>query len=210
MLPSHGFIVTLKIWELEEIECVYYHLRGQAQIWANDQSPHHSPELASRLLVTYGPPRNAWEYSHTHQDSYDESFITARYITYFIGFYRELLWGCRDPTAVTEWPDTQDANRPNAGWECLENDEKAMRVREGYLRVASVGCFLDWRYYIWDRSRLEAWWLVVPEKKDLSTDKEMLERWTYGQSKRRDCEHCGRSFLDAGSSGSKESSEGSP
>ena len=66
---------------------------------------------------------------------------------------------------MTEWPDTQDANRPNAGWEYLKNDEKAMKVREGYFGVAPVGCFLDWGYCIWDRSRLEAWWLVVPEKK---------------------------------------------
>ena len=168
---SFAFLETLTAWELEEIECVYYHLREQMKLWTDPQSSCYSPKLADRLLNTFGPIRNVY---HSHGDPEDcDTAEAKRHITYLTGFLREF----KSYETKTEWPDTQDANRPNAGWLYLEENYKVLNVLHGNLRIALVGYFLDWGYCIWDRSRLESWGLVDRRGTNLVGSKAKLAWW---------------------------------
>ena len=185
---SYTFLWTLTAWELEEIECVYYHLREQMELWTSPQSSCYSPKLAGRLLNTFGPIRNVYHYPSKQEDC--DGAEGKRHITYLTGFLRETLWAPKSYETKTEWPDTQEANRPNAGWLYLEENYKVLNVLDGNFRIAPVCCFLDWGYCIWDRSRLESWYLVDRRGINLLGSKAKSAWWACSQIVRRDCAHC--------------------
>ncbi|MCJ1459228.1 hypothetical protein MMC28_009605 [Mycoblastus sanguinarius] len=181
-----AFLNTMTGWELEEIDCIYYHLREQYGLWVDPKSLSYSPQLASRLLMTFGPFRNAWDYDETRRGGED-----TRHISYQCGFNRE--WSCcfaQQGQFRTNWPGANEANNPNAGWKFLDQNQEALHVFQGNFRMSPVSCFHDWGYCIWDRSRLEAWRLVDREPAKFLADKAKTEWWAYGQSKRKVCEHC--------------------
>ena len=188
---TRAFLRVVTIWELEEIECVYYHLRIQIKLWADPQSPCYSPILASRLLTTFGPIRNVFDF-HTPKDR--TSPEAKSHITAMVGCYREMMCSFDHHGKKVEWPDTQDANKPNAGWLYLEGNYQALKVPEGNSRRLPVSCFLDWGYCIWDRSRLESWWLVDRRGTSLLAGKAKSTWWSpwwkHCRSLRGDCAHC--------------------
>lgn len=163
-----AFLGILTISELEEIECIYYHIREQTQLWADPASWCYSPELAERVLKAFGPNRNAFDYSTPLEER--RSPEIKSHITYTIGFYRELMSFRTEKNARTNWPDTKEANLPNAGWNFLQGNSKALKVQSSNLRIKPVSCYLDWGYCIWDESRLKGWGLLSEEN---------IERWAY-------------------------------
>lgn len=96
------------------------------ELWSDPSSPYYSPKLVSRLLNTFGSIRNVFDYSRYQENR--NSAEAKRNITHFIGFYREYLWAATSNETKTEWPDTQSANRPNAGWLYLDENNKALEV----------------------------------------------------------------------------------
>ena len=184
----HAFLSILTVWELEEMECVYYHLRAQVKLWKDPQGSSYLPDLARRLVDTFGPMYNTF-------DCYDPErkppwIDITRHITHFIGFHRELVMGSRRAAAKTAWAEIPEANCPNAGWLYLQDHEDELNVRYNNLRMQPVRCFLNWGYCIWDRSRLEDWCLVDRASSDLLASRARSALWSYGQSRRRECEHC--------------------
>ena len=141
------------------MDCVYHHLSEQIEEWQNPETIDYSPQLAKRILGTFEPVMNAWDYaSNRNSTEEDKNPALERHITNFIGFNRELLgtvgWSQDSRTA---WPDSTEANKPNAGWQYLHDNAKTLGVEEGDFRMSPVTCFLDWGYCIWDGSRLEEW-----------------------------------------------------
>lgn len=179
-----AFRNILTVSELEEIDCAYYHFSEQISHWEDPNSALYSPQLAARLLSTFGPVANAWAISE-NRNHLDEN---PEHITHFIGMYREMLGDFRDPEEAPEaknsFPNTPEgANMASAGWQYLHAHNKALHLHQGDSRMNPVSCFLDWGYCVWDRSRLEAWRLIGPRAR--------LEWWAYGQRRRICCAHCG-------------------
>lgn len=137
-----AFIEFLTVWELEEIQCAYHHLQAQVTEYADPDSPSHSPDLANRLRTTCGLPSNTPDSPPSK-----ESPRRNRPITDFLHYYRNLSRS----VAATKWPDTPAANKPNAGWQYLqqhiENPSLGYDLRS---REMPLRCFLDWGYCIWD------------------------------------------------------------
>lgn len=168
---TYGFIEFLTIWELEEMECAYHHLEAQVTEYAHPGNLSYSPGLASRLRTTFGLPKDSSPYNI--------------HITSFLRRYR-------DPSrsvAATEWPDTQDANKPNAGWQYLLDRNKSYHLCS---RTKPLECFLDWGYCIWDQSRLDSWWLLDRKGNKFLAGKAKSEWWCTRKCIWGICGYCDR------------------
>ena len=183
-----SFPSILKLWELEEMECAYHHLREQTELWADPQSASYLPDLASRLLNNFGLFQDVFHQPHGLENP--EMAEAKRHITSRWEDYREFLWSCREQITETRWPDISDANRPNAGWLYFIENYRYLNVRAGNDRTESVSCFLGWGYCIWDRSRLESWWLLDHRGTSLLGGKAKSAWWACSQSVHSDCAHC--------------------
>ena len=204
---QESFFRYFTIWELEEIECVYYHLQHQNQsLWRKPCTNCNQQVLADMIYngicktCRGGERIGVWingkewaEYPHT------DSFSHA------CSEYREEIYR-REP--VFDWTDTPAANHPNAGF----RHSPEFRV-DSHLQDQSLGCFLDWGYCMWDESRFRAWHLVDNSNRQLQEDEAFVEKlqgsgdgpklrinrseravkewWTDGEKRYRSCAHCG-------------------
>ena len=94
---------------------------------ASKQDPP-SPELARRLPDTFGLIRYFNDYFDDQE--YRDSFEAQEIITDFTETCRKSLGEAKSYETVTQWPDTEDANRPNAGWLYLEQNNEVLNVRK--------------------------------------------------------------------------------
>ena len=187
------FIKFLTVWELEEMQCAYHHLQAQVVECADLNSPSHSPDLANRLRTTFRLPSDPPDSTQSR-----ESPRRNRHITDFIHYYRDIA----RHVAATNWPDTQDANKPNAGWQYLQQHSKNSQLSSQLSsRTEPLRCFLDWGYCIWDASRLDSWWLIDQKGNRFLAGKAKWEWWCLDKCKRGVCGYCDRSRDDLDDSG---------
>ena len=182
---SWEFSRYLTASELEEIECLYFHVKEQVEKWSDPANEFYSPALSQRMIGIFGYIRNALDFKLPDEER--KSPTMQRHITHFISYFREFTWDTAREDTYTDWPDTKEANRPNAGWLFLQENSEDLGVHEKNFRMQPVGCYLDWAYCIWDGWRLEEWGLL---------DKDNIGKWAFGQKGRKDCVHCKATWED--------------
>ena len=174
----HGrFFEAITVWELEELECAYYHVKEQFKVWRDPNSACYAPALANRLLERFQCNKDGW-------DGYDRSKRTSEaHVSNAVGFYREMLASFFSNQSRTAWSDTPEASKPSAGYQYFMDNSEQLGVGEfSYFRMSPVSCFLDWGFCMWDRSRLEALHLL---------DSPSQHPWADpSKSHRYDCAHC--------------------
>lgn len=190
---TYAFIKLLTVWELEEMGCAYRHLEAQANECADPDSPSYSLDLANRLRATFGLPSKPPECPESKEHP-----RRNRHITDFLHYYRDMARS----VAATNWPDTQEANKPNAGWQYLQqHTENSQLSYQLSSRTEPLRCFLDWGYCIWDASRLDSWWLIDRKGNKFLAGKGKWEWWCSEKCKRGVCGFCDRSRDDLDDSG---------
>ena len=169
LCAQKSFFRYLTIWELEEIECVYYHLQYQNQsLWRK-----HCTGCKQYVLpdVMYngtckecrgGEKINAWMTKKERKEAPDPASFS-----YACSWYRKHMHR-REP--VANYTDTPAANYSNAGFRHLVKCSDPECMTDSYLRNSTLGCFLDWGYCMWDESRFKAWNLVDKANSKLDKD----------------------------------------
>lgn len=158
----YNFLQLLTEFEVEEVECVYRHLKEQIDLWADPGHSKYSPDLARRLLDTFGADQKVCKNPFTEECSNDGSTHIPphenKHISHAFNYYRDQ--NCMiDRTTFREIPN---ANRPNAGWKYLHKNHEYFLSDDEFLcgDQAKGVEFLGWGYCMWDKSRLEDWWLI--------------------------------------------------
>ena len=196
-----GFVESLTHWELEEMECTYYHVREQYSLLRSD-TPANSvldpgvpiscqPPIIQRLLINMGHSRDSpspsqlgvddlmpWQYGELYS-----AFIAAR----------EVAWSRHIQTL---WPDNQEANYPNEGWSCYfrfcRTIASSFEPSRDFPRCGPIVCFHNWGYCIWDEERLRKWGVLGTRADGSDVD---LRKWSDRNSGRGVCLHCEYSLV---------------
>ena len=190
------YVDRLSHWELEEMECVYYHLREQYDLLRIDTTAtsirrHRTPitsqpPIVQRLLLNMGHKIEAPSPIHLELDSPTHWRYGEIYVAFQQG--REVPW-CIYPQTV--WSDIDEANTPNEGWMCYFRFSRTINSSfehsEGFPTCGPVICFHNWGYCIWDKERLKRWGMLGPAADGSDVD---LKRWSDGNSGREICDHC--------------------
>lgn len=180
----YTYFQTMTVWELEELDCIYHHIKYQSQLWR--KQCHH---CAGSFLP----------------DEFRGHWCASRPLTQKLARYRSITFelelsnmrkfikykDVNSKEEATKWIGSPPAaDMKSAGFEYLERDN----ITVGILyprwmltgRSNSLSWFLEWGYCIWDKERMEAWRLVDDPAKgllartDLWVDGEMGDK-----SKRR-------------------------
>ena len=199
---ASDYVDGLSHWELEETECVYYHLREQYSLLRTDiptasirlnRTPITSqPPIVQRLLINMGHNIEAPSPLHLEVGNQTDWRLGEFYTAFRRA--RDVPW-IRD--IQTEWPDNQEANTPNEGWNCysrfsetigssFESSEE-FEYSQGFPRCGPVVCFHNWGYCIWDKERLKKWGVLGTAADGSDVD---LKRWSDRNSGRSICDHC--------------------
>lgn len=175
LVAQYSFFSQLTIWELEEIDCVYYHLQHQNQCLWRRQCTICSQQVLPDVIFN-GICKECRRDKETNvrmtEKEREDDPDTASF-SYARSWSREHMYR-REP--VVEWTDSATANRPNAGFQHLAKSSDREHVTNTYRHDASLGCFLDWGYCMWDESRFRAWHLVdnadtKPQKDEADIEK---------------------------------------
>ena len=193
---ADDFVESLTHWELEEMECTYYHVREQYSLLRSDTPANSAldpgvpissqPPIIQRLLFNMGHSRESpspsqldvddempWQYGELYS-----AFIAAR----------EVSWSRHIQTV---WSDKQEANYPNAGWVCYfrfcRTIASSFEPSRGFPRCGPIVCFHNWGYCIWDEERLRKWGVLGTGANGSDVD---LKKWSDGNSGRGICLHC--------------------
>lgn len=202
---QNSFFHHLTIWELEEIECVYYHLQHQTRsLWRKTCTSCNQQVLPDIIYNGICKECRGGEKirvklngEERKEDPHTDSFSHA------CSEFRNYMYRT-EPFA--DWTDTPAAKHPNAGFQ---------HSPKYYLRVQSLGCLFDWGYCMWDESRFKAWHLVENPDRQLQ-DEAFVEKlqgsgggpklrinrseravkgwWTDGGIHYEDCARCGYYF----------------
>ena len=190
------YVLGLTHWELEETECVYYHLREQYSLLRTDiptasvgknRTPITSQRpIVQRLLLNMG---HRIEDSSALDLEVDDS-TPWQHGELYTAFHeaREVPWTRH---IQTEWSDMEEANKPNEGWNCYfrfsETISSSFEHSEGFPRCGPVICFHNWGYCIWDKERLKKWGVLGTAADGSDVD---LKKWSDGNSGGAICDHC--------------------
>ena len=156
-----GFFAQMTVWELEEMECVWYHLQYQQGIHSNStlwrrRCPRCGEQfLPDDLLGHVRVRRCRYNVRHYHSLNFGNA----------CSWYRlDLEYNFQGGTTADRlawWPNPL-AREPSAGFKFLFDHLDKLRPGEAPPTCArdALDRFLEWGYCIWDRERLEAWRLV--------------------------------------------------
>ena len=175
-IRSQGvFFLKMTVWELEEVECVWYHLRHQSStLWCRP-CPHCRQHCLPDDLI--GHMRECRQ----HMDfgdrlpQYGCNFEKA--CSWFRRFLEDNIRGQSTANKMATWPDPL-AREPSAGFKFIMDRYPGVypddqRPGLGLTRGPLID-FVEWGYCIWDRERLEGWRLVDSEDEKVSA---VLEWW---------------------------------
>ena len=151
-----GFFWQMTIWELEEMECIWYHLKQNPSLFWNGICPHcHASFLPDDLIIHNRP--------ECQRGSGEACKFTSA-ISYFRADFEKLPHWVNHPIisdpykALAAWPDPL-AEHAGAGY--------TYAVRHGMTRVRGPGLsrgpldkLLNWGYCIWDCDRFESWHMI--------------------------------------------------
>ncbi|KAL8780977.1 MAG: hypothetical protein Q9213_006228 [Squamulea squamosa] len=204
------FFNPLALWELEEMECAYYHLRRQSHLWRR-KCPHcwkyFLPDILTKhLYECEWLPAPEEPLPSMQQVNQPYRGITLRL---FDDANQEQRWrkwdmeeagleGMSRTTTPTGdgTPDTEMVNtlvilsdEPSAGWSFVNQNQSVLNMYEGswQRRRKPMGCFLDWGYCMWDLGRLQAWHLIDDPENGIEAEPEW---WTDGMDRQEMCDHC--------------------
>ncbi|KAL8675871.1 MAG: hypothetical protein Q9186_007539 [Xanthomendoza sp. 1 TL-2023] len=180
----------LTIWELEEMDCAYYHLRRQSGIWRRE-----CPHCSTRLLPDKIPRHQKCECEWLSGEPIPPRYVPALCEHAIFWKRRRKWWNVEG--LITDWPSSTRAittlttvgDKPSAGWSFVNQNEnlRKMDTQEWHTRERPMGCFLDWGYCMWDLERMQAWHLVDDPDHGVGAE---LDWWTDGQSRDEYCAHC--------------------
>jgi len=179
------FFSHLTVWELEELECVWYHLYHQTTTIWRRPCPFCRQQLLPDDLIGHirecGPSGNM-------RFHYDCNFQKA--CSWYRGDLESNYQGVTTANKQAAWPGSL-AREPSTGFKFFmdhyeEIDPHGDPIGVGWLSRHYLSEFLEWGYCIWDRERLEAWCLVDSEDGKV---KAVLDWWTKDRWKRRRDDH---------------------
>ena len=193
---ADNFVESLTHWELEEMECTYYHVREQYSLLKSDTPAKSAlcpgipiscqPPIIQRLLINMGHSRESPSPSQLEVDDQTDWRHGDLYTAFRVA--REVPWSRHIQTV---WSDQQEANTPNEGWSCYfrfcETICSFFEPSQGFPRSGPVVCFHNWGYCIWDKERLRRWGVLGTRANGSDVD---LKEWSDGNSGRGVCEHC--------------------
>ena len=194
--PANDFVEGLTHWELEEMECTYYHVREQYSLLKSDtrtnSAPHTAipiscqPPIIQRLLINMGHDKESPTPNELEVDDQTPWQYGELYTAFMVA--RDDHW---TQHIQTIWPDKQEANTPNEGWSCYSricrNIRYAFKPRGGFPKTGPIVCFHNWGYCIWDKNRLTRWNVLGSWANGFAID---LKKWSDGNSGRGVCLHC--------------------
>ena len=158
------------------MDCVYYHLKNQSQVWKvpcpycdllclSDELSLNAPVERLMNLGVYHLAEDHQKYPQVSSGGFAANFEFA------CNLFRELVY-CWDK--VTAWPDSPEAHSPNAGYLYVRDHHRDFGYSEPFeSRMDPMIYLLDRGYCNWDRSRLEAWHLVDNPTKGLRA----MQKW---------------------------------
>ena len=193
---ADDFVESLTHWELEEMECTYYHLREQYSLLRSDTPANSTldpgipiscqPPIIQRLLINMGHSRDSPSPSHLEVNDQTPWWYGELYSA-FIGA-REVPWSRHIQTV---WSDKQEANTPNEGWSCYfrfcNTISSSYKPSRDFPRSGPIVCFHNWGYCIWDEERLKKWGVLGTRADGSDVD---LRKWSDRNSGRDICLHC--------------------
>ncbi|KAK0511012.1 hypothetical protein JMJ35_006564 [Cladonia borealis] len=194
--PANDIVESLTHWELEEMECTYYHVREQYSLLVSDTHTNSAlrtgipiscqPPIIQRLLINMGHDRESPTPRELEVDDQTPWQYGELYTAFMVA--REVPWGRHIQTV---WPDKQEANTPNEGWSCYSRFCEYIRYSyepgQGFPRNGPIVCFHNWGYCIWDKERLTKWGVLGTRANGFAVN---LKKWSDGNSGRGVCLHC--------------------
>ena len=157
---QHHFFYQLTHWELEEMECIWYHLHYQSEnLWRRPCPLCLMPLLPDHLVSHTRECRNkhlGLNNSTRWGSPWSPSFIDAAFR--FRPYIEENSLALEYISlGLLTWPD-ETADEPDPGYTFLTDrieDIRPNAKRPVMVRGARKD-FVSWRYCIWDRERFEA------------------------------------------------------
>lgn len=164
------FFGRITDWELEEMECVYFHLQYHTDLWRH-YCPHCGVDFPPDELPKHNQHRCKQSRSRRKPEKshpcYDFSDACASYRKNLDTGKKNIIW--------TDCP--AEVDHPNAGFEYLTKHWG--KLWDGPVRLSSrttsVCCYLDWGYCIWDRSWLKKGGFL--DRPDPKKPRAVYERW---------------------------------
>lgn len=152
----------MTVWELEEMECVWYHLCHQNSTLWRRPCPHCRKHSLADDLIGHICKRHmdANETGYVYDSNFEEACSSYRLDIEFKSVYQ----GGITADDLASWPDPL-AREPSAGFKFLMDHHDKLRPGEAppTCSRSALGRFLEWGYCIWDRERLESWRLIESE-----------------------------------------------
>lgn len=143
------FFQRLVEWEVEEMECVYHHLKHQTQLWRKTCPDCNSLYLPDDLLEHQRSCNKAA--TDPRKSQFSSNFSgTCQY------FRNHFQWTCSARPII--WTDSpSEADLPNAGFLYLTQHWNVLSIEADLFgeRSDPVYCYLNWGYCIWDERRLK-------------------------------------------------------
>ena len=171
-------LLASTVWEFEELQCAYCHVKDQLEVWKDSNSARYAPALAHRLLERFQCDK------HDRDPSDRPKSTLESHISYAV-FHRPdfALHLYPSSQSRTAWADSLEACEPSAGYQCFKaNSEGLGAWEDSYFQTSPLSCFLDWVFWMWDRSRLETLQLLGCPSQHSWVDPNKSHR--YG------CSHC--------------------
>ena len=170
--PQQGFFYQMTYWELEEMECAWYHLQHQSPNLWRRPCPHcHENLLPDNLVPHTWKCEGRDDIGHKGRPRGCDFKRMCRF------FRLEIKWFGRRET-LAAWNNPL-AREPSEGYEFFFCTNAGYHIYPGYNPCKSLrgphSEFLSWGYCMWDRDRMEAWRLVDVEAQNEGA---MVEWWS--------------------------------
>lgn len=168
-------------WELEEMDCVYYHLQRRPHLW-HQACPHCAAQFLPDHLFQHICTCKRAEEVHDRKQSPNSYSRFPKCFPDACRFFRIILKGT--PAGLLN-----DEDEPGAGYSAVAKRIEVRRLdwRKWATRRAPLSCFLEWGYCIWDREKLQAWRLIDDPERGTRAD---FDCWTDGVGRMDYCAHC--------------------
>jgi len=159
------FFTQMTVWELEELECAWYHLCHQARTFWCCRCPHCDRRQLPDDYVGHlreCEHDNIGDEEHNHGCNFKEACSTFRSS---LEHPENRPRGWNTGKALAQWPDPL-ANKPSAGFKFLHAHNKSLNPKgnpRNPWRWGPRGAhkeFVIWGYCMWDRERLQSWHLI--------------------------------------------------
>ena len=149
------FISHLNVWELEEMDCVWYYLTYQSKtLWRRPCPGCAALILPDRLIAHMHECRDLSNLQQPRSDSYGDFRDACSYFRPILDYYGPA-------TKSLKWPDS-NAQGPNAGFKFFEKRHPELEPFSLPLNLARNNRLhvLSWGYCWWNRKRLMSWHMI--------------------------------------------------